>query len=100
LLSVLAGDRAMLERSFTVDFRVLAGQKWQLVLVPRDAALGRILREVGFTGDGLVLSQMHVREATGDEGITTFSDVDTMHGYTADEAERVFRPPGTRHDPR
>jgi len=100
LLSVLAGDGALLERSFTVDFRALAGQKWQLALVPRDPSLGRILREVAFTGDGLVLSQMRIREATGDEGITTFSDVDTAHRYTADEAERVFRLPGARHDPR
>lgn len=98
-LLVIAGDGAMLKQRFTVDFRALAGQKWQLVLVPRDASLGRILSEVGFTGDGLVLSQLRIREATGDEGVTTFSDVDTAHRYTAAEAERVFRVPGTRREP-
>jgi hypothetical protein len=97
-LAVLAGDRAALERSFVLDFHTpgagsqpAGGQRWELGLTPRDASLAHIIREIRFTGDGLVLSQMRIREATGDEGITTFSDVDTAHRYSPAEADRVFR---------
>jgi outer membrane lipoprotein-sorting protein len=89
--AVLAGDRAALERSFKLDFRAPGGQKWELGLVPREASLAGILREIRFAGDGLVLSQMRIREASGDEGVTTFSDVDAAHVYSPAEAARVFR---------
>jgi outer membrane lipoprotein-sorting protein len=90
-LAVLAGDRVTLERTFVVDFRAPAGQKWQLGLVPRDASLGSILREVRFAGDDIVIAEMRIREASGDETVTTFLDVDTAHRYTDAEAARVFR---------
>jgi outer membrane lipoprotein-sorting protein len=90
-LAILAGDRASLEKSFVVDFHNPAGQKWEIGLTPRDAGLAKIIREIRFTGDGVVLAQMRIREATGDEGVTTFSDVDAAHRYTPAEADRVFR---------
>jgi len=94
-LSVLAGDRSKLERTFVVDFRAgdaaHPGERWELSLVPRDSKLLGVLREVRFAGDGVVVSQMRIREATGDEAVTTFSDVDVAHRYSADEAARVFR---------
>jgi outer membrane lipoprotein-sorting protein len=90
-LAVLAGDRATLDRTFVVDFRAIAGQKWELTLVPRDPSLGSILRDVRFAGEGIVIAQMRIREATGDETVTTFLDVDTAHRYTDAEAARVFR---------
>ena len=90
-LAVLAGDRAALERSFKVDFQTPGAQKWELTLTPREASLGGIIRDIRFTGDALVLSQMRIREASGDEGVTTFSEVDTAHAYSPAEAARVFR---------
>jgi hypothetical protein len=111
-LFVLAGDRAGLERTFVVDFRHLDGTspaspergqhqtttppaspRWELSLVPRDPRLLGILREVRFTGDGVVVSQMRIREASGDEGVTTFTDVDAAHRYSTAEAARVFSIP-------
>jgi len=96
-LLVLAGDRAALERTFVVDFRAgdatHPGERWELSLVPRDPALLAILREVRFAGDGVVVAQMRIREASGDEGITTFHDVDAAHRYSAAEAALVFRIP-------
>lgn len=97
-LDVLAGDRAALERTFVVDFHAgdaaHPGQKWDLSLVPRARALLGVLSEVRFAGDGIVVTQMKIREASGDEGITTFSDVDTAHVYSPAEAARVFRVSG------
>jgi outer membrane lipoprotein-sorting protein len=94
-LDVLAGDREGLERMFVVDFHATdalpSSRKWDLSLVPRDAALRAILGEVRFSGEGVVVSRMRIREANGDEGVTTFSDVDTAHRYSAAEASHVFR---------
>jgi hypothetical protein len=92
-LDVLAGDRAALERSFVVDFRSDGGSRtsWKLGLVPRTPALLSVLTAIDFEGDGLVVSRMLMREASGDEGVTTFSDVDVGHRYSPEEAARVFR---------
>jgi hypothetical protein len=94
-LDVLAGDRAGLERSFIVDFHSRDGGKrvpsWRLGLVPRTPALLAVLTEMSFEGEGLVVSRMRIREASGDEGVTTFSDVDIAHRYSPEEAARVFR---------
>jgi outer membrane lipoprotein carrier protein LolA len=94
-LDVLAGDRAGLERSFVIEFH--AGDAanhastWKLDLVPRTPELLGVLSEIQFEGQGLVVSQMRIREASGDEGTTTFSDVDVSHRYSPEEAARVFR---------
>ena len=107
-LDVLAGDRAELERTFVVAYRASdglvggrsaadtahAGARWDLSLVPRAPALLAILREVRIAGRGTVVSEMHILEASGDEGVTTFSDVDTAHRYSAAEAAHVFRVSG------
>jgi Outer membrane lipoprotein carrier protein LolA-like len=99
-LDVLAGDRAELERTFVVTYRAgdaaHAGDRdrWDLSLVPRAPALLAILREVRLAGRGTVVSEMHILEASGDEGVTTFSDVDPAHRYSTAEAARVFRVTG------
>ncbi len=92
-LDVLAGDRAGLERSFVIDFKSDGPSRtsWKLGLVPRTPALLGVLTEIDFEGDGLVVSRMRIREASGDEGITTFSDVDVAHRYSPEEAARIFR---------
>jgi hypothetical protein len=94
-LGVLAGDGARLERTFVVDFRAgdaaHPGERWELSLIPRASALLAILSEVRFAGDGAIVSQLRIREASGDEGVTTFFDVDAAHRYSAAEEARVFR---------
>jgi hypothetical protein len=93
-VDVLAGDRAALDHAFVVDFRVsdpAHPERWELSLVPRSVDLLAILREMRFAGDGVVVSRMVVREASGDEGVTTFSAVDAAHRYSSAEAARVFR---------
>lgn len=94
-VDVLAGDRAGLDRAFVVEFHsgdsAHPRETWELSLVPRSPDLLAILREVRFAGDGVVVSRMVIREASGDEGITTFSAVDAAHRYSPEEAARVFR---------
>lgn len=90
--ALVAGDRAVLERTYTLSFTAFAATtRWTLSLVPRPPALARVFREVRVEGDGVALSTITVREASGDESITTFSEVRTDRALSADEAARVFR---------
>jgi hypothetical protein len=95
-LAVLAGDRGKLDRNFLVEFTTPApaskvGRSWEIALTPRDASLTRIIREIRLAGNGIVVEKIRIREATGDEGITTFSEVDPARTYSPAEADRVFR---------
>jgi hypothetical protein len=55
----------------------------------------RVLRRVTVRGRGAVIERMAILEVSGDETVTTFSDVDTSRRYTDAEARRIFtvRPP-------
>jgi hypothetical protein len=94
-LGVIAGDRAALDRNFVLDFHANdaahPGDDWDVSLVPRSNDVKKILREVRFKGDGIVVNEMRVLETSGDESTTTFRDVDPAHHFSADEASNVFR---------
>lgn len=93
-LALVAGDRAALDRSYDMDFRVPDAQRpdaWELTLRPRVAAIQRVFRDIRLQGNGVVLAAMTLRETSGDETATTFTAVDAARRYTADEALRVFR---------
>lgn len=90
---LLAGDRAGLEKSFSIEQTAAKGDHWELVLKPKTDDLARVVTEMGFVGDGVVLKRMRVLEASGDEATTTFTNVDANHAYGAEEQARVFRLP-------
>ncbi|MBN8612408.1 MAG: outer membrane lipoprotein carrier protein LolA [Deltaproteobacteria bacterium] len=93
-LQLLVGDRAALERTYTLSIERVANESpaggWSLVLRPRGAPLSSFLREIRFEGQGDVLTRMVMTEVSGDVTTTTFSDVDANHRYDAAEASRVF----------
>ncbi|MBK8168793.1 MAG: outer membrane lipoprotein carrier protein LolA [Sandaracinaceae bacterium] len=93
-VSLLAGNRAALERTFQTDFMSEPNRHWSLVLRPRAASVSRVLREIRVTGAELIIERIVIAEANGDVSTTTFSSVDTHHAYSNAEAERVFRIPG------
>ena len=88
-LQLLVGDRAALERTYTLAIENAEG-RWSLVLRPRGAPLSTFLREIRFEGQGDVLARMVMTEVSGDVTTTTFSDVDASHRYDTAEAARVF----------
>jgi len=89
---VLAGDRAALERSYTLDFSS-AGDDFTLTLRPREAQLSRFLRQLSLHGHGLALTRIRMVETSGDVTVTTFTQVDPARHYSADEHSRLFRLP-------
>lgn len=90
-MALVAGDRAALERHYTPEFRAESPTRWGLTLRPRSPALARVFRDISLSGDGVTLSTLRVREASGDESVTTFTDVDVTRRYSPAEATRVFR---------
>ena len=89
-LQLLVGDRAALERTYTLSLEPLADGQWALVMRPRAAPLTTFLREIRFEGRGDTLTRMVMTEISGDVTTTTFSDVDAAHRYTSAEAATVF----------
>ena len=95
---LLAGDREGLERYFPSSShraRRTAGAGWQLTLVPKVSPMDKVIKELTFEGEGLVLREMEIRETSGDWTRTTFTDVDVNHRYTPAEQDRIFRLPAS-----
>jgi len=95
-VAILAGDQGTLERMYTMAIAAAPdGQGWRLTLTPRLADMRRVLRQVTVQGRGATIEQMRSVEVSGDETVTTFSDVDTTRRYTDAEVRRIFsvRPP-------
>jgi outer membrane lipoprotein-sorting protein len=85
----LAGDRAALERSYTIAF-AHTDADWTITLTPRAAPLTQFMTSIVFHGAGDALTRMTMTETSGDTTTTTFSSVDDHHRFGADEAARVF----------
>jgi Outer membrane lipoprotein carrier protein LolA-like len=66
--ATLAGDRAALERRFSVD---LAGDldHWQLALRPLDPTLAGIVQRIGLTGERDAVLQVEVQQSDGDRSL-------------------------------
>jgi hypothetical protein len=64
----LAGDRAALEHTYTLE---LAGdaQSWRLVLRPRDAALAKLVTQVTIEGSEAEVRRVAIEQADGDRSL-------------------------------
>jgi Outer membrane lipoprotein carrier protein LolA-like len=70
LRATLAGDRAALERSFSVQLEGDAA-RWTLRLAPRDPAAARAVSAVLISGAGANLKTVEIRAADGDRSLLT-----------------------------
>jgi hypothetical protein len=61
----LAGDRAALERVYTLDLDGDA-QRWRLVLKPRDPQLGKIVSRIAIGGSRAQVRHVEIEQADGD----------------------------------
>jgi hypothetical protein len=70
LRATLAGDRAALERLFSVRLDA-DPPRWMLHLAPQDPAAARLVREVRITGEQADLKTVEILEADGDRSLLT-----------------------------
>jgi len=90
ILSLLAGDRAALERNYTLALTP-SPEGLVLTLTPRSHPLDQFLRSIRFTmTTGYDLLRMEMLEVSGDSTITTFRAVNDHRRYTPAELTRFF----------
>jgi Outer membrane lipoprotein carrier protein LolA-like len=70
--AVLAGDLAALNRTYELDFAP-AGDRWRLVLVPRDATLAAMVTKIQVSGIGDVIHTVEFERPGGDHSVMTIS---------------------------
>jgi Outer membrane lipoprotein carrier protein LolA-like len=68
--ATLAGDRAALERYFSVTFRGSLAD-WTLELQPRDASLARTVQQVRISGAREDIRTVEIRQSDGDRSLLT-----------------------------
>ena len=97
-VKIFAGDRAALERMYTLSLTQLPASadgvaRWSLGLRPRVAPMTQIIERIEITGHDVTLETMRVIEVGGDETVTTFTEVDTKRRFTPQELTTLFTLP-------
>jgi hypothetical protein len=104
MLWLFMGDRASIERTYRVQYRILdstdspadpqgrnpAGQGWQLSLLPKDAPLDRLISELRISGVGQMTETLEVLEATGDRTKTRILDANPLRRFDPEERRQLF----------
>ncbi|MET0341511.1 MAG: outer membrane lipoprotein carrier protein LolA [Polyangiales bacterium] len=90
-VSVLAGDRAALERVATVTVEARDDGGYRIHLTPKDDKVKRLVKAMTFDGKGAALARMELIDASGDTTVTTFSDVAPRKVFSDAERARLFR---------
>jgi hypothetical protein len=70
LRATLTGDRATLERIFSVELEGNAA-RWTLALTPKDPEAARTITRVTITGENASLKTVEIRETDGDRSLLT-----------------------------
>lgn len=90
VISLLAGDRAALERSYTLALSS-STEGHVLTLTPRARPLSQFITSIRFSlSPTYDLTRMEMNEVSGDSTITTFSAVDDHRRYSPAELDRIF----------
>jgi outer membrane lipoprotein-sorting protein len=90
LLHLLAGDEQKLLSDYEVSFRQQDGALWHLQLIPKNPIVKKLVESFSFSGQGIVLHELRVKEKNGDESITRFSSVDTRRKFSPVEIAQIF----------
>jgi outer membrane lipoprotein-sorting protein len=90
IVALLNGDRAALERSYTLSMSREA-ENFMLVLTPRSSPLSEFVGTIRFTlTTSYDLVRMDMTEVSGDTSSTSFTSVDAARRYSAAELSRFF----------
>jgi Outer membrane lipoprotein carrier protein LolA-like len=93
MLWIFSGDLASLEKTYRIDYQVLAppgNGDWTLHLAPREASLSRLIRELVISGRGRAAEQLEVTEAGGDRTTTRILDANHERLFKSGEIEAIF----------
>jgi hypothetical protein len=74
VLATLAGDRAALERAYSVSFEA-QDNGWVIGLVPRESAVSAVVQRVRISGSADMVREVEVQRADGDRSVMTISEL-------------------------
>lgn len=87
LFALMAADLRALAQRFQIEGELLGTDRWRMVLVPRDAALGQWVSRIELEGDRFVRG-VRLHEAQGDVSAIRFSQQSTAAALTREEEQR------------
>ncbi len=89
---ILDGDREALVEKWRIKVSGQA-ESWEITLQPMSEPVKKSIREMILRGKGSVIQWMKIVETTGDETVTSFSQVDPTRRFSQKEIDRLFRIP-------
>ncbi len=95
-LLLLSGDAPALREIYRIQFEPVesgATGEWQIRLEPRRAPLSEVVAFFDLRGIDRRVMEMRLRELSGDETLTQFSDVNTDRRFSESEFQRLFSAP-------
>jgi hypothetical protein len=88
---ILAGDRAALEKVYTIGFQPeQAGALWQLSLKPKVLPLSHLIAQLLIRGHGMYVEQIEVQETSGDKTVTRILSANPKRTFSAQERTKLF----------
>jgi len=93
ILWIFSGDRAAIERAYSVDYRAGAESHsgaWTLTLVPRLEPSTHLVRKLEIRGAGRSATSFEVVETSGDRATTRLLDPNPARVFTPEERARLF----------
>ena len=93
---LLSGDAPALREIYRIHFERVEGGamgEWRIRLEPRRTPLSEVVAFIDLRGIDRRVMEMHLRELSGDETLTQFSDVDTDRRFSESEFEQLFSTP-------
>lgn len=94
---LLAGNRKALAEVYAVAFEPAREAKpWRVTLTPKAGPIARLIQYIRMVGNGLAVSQIEVRETSGDETVTRIVDANPARHFSADEMKQLFGSPHAR----
>jgi outer membrane lipoprotein-sorting protein len=88
---LFAGNRKALMDVYAVAFEpARAEAPWRVTLTPKTGPIAHLIRYVRMLGRGLAVSQIEVRETSGDETVTRIASANPARRFSALEMQQLF----------
>lgn len=72
--ATLAGDRSALEKTYALTF-ASEGNRWSLLLTPRDKKVGNVVRQIHIAGEGDSIDVVETVRPDGDRSVMTITEL-------------------------
>jgi outer membrane lipoprotein-sorting protein len=97
---LFAGNRKALTDVYAIAFEPAhEAHPWRVTLTPKAGAIAHLIRYIRMLGTGLAVSQIEVRETSGDETVTRITSANPARHFSSAEMQQLFgvaHPPATR----